>query len=39
LVGQKVCIDGAVYLVVGADDLDRPLRKDEQIVVWVEAPR
>ena len=37
LVGQRVDIDGAVYRVVGADDLARPLFDGEKIALWVEA--
>lgn len=36
LVGKTVSIDGAAYQVVGSDGLDRPLRKGEQMVLWVE---
>jgi alkanesulfonate monooxygenase SsuD/methylene tetrahydromethanopterin reductase-like flavin-dependent oxidoreductase (luciferase family) len=35
LVGKTVSIDGKLYDVVGADDLHRPLKRGDRMVLWV----
>ena len=37
LVGKTVSIDGKLYDVVGADDLDGPLKEGDRMVLWLGA--